>query len=376
MKKSLLGATLVASCAVLPLVSQSGTFTNTAPLQHDRAFHGASALSSGTYQVIVSAGVNSDGATINRAEGYNGSSWTYIASLQHDRKYHTQTTLKDGTVLVTGGENNDGNTLNTAELWNPANNTWTYVGTMVHDRAFHTATLLVTSGKVLIAGGVNNNHNTIASAELYDPATRTFTALPNLQHDRASHTATLIPASASPTRNDIVVIAGGHNDDPDATHSAETYDAGTGTFTLTANSLRQDRTNHAAVYLPTINKVLVASGINSANPPHTITSAELYDPVSRTWAFTGYMVHDRQYLTLSVLPNGQALAAGGRNNDGTTVQYVELYNPASASWANTGYLNYDRSNHSATSLRDGSIIVAGGRDNDGDTRHQTEQYHP
>ncbi len=311
MKKPLLGAMFVASClATLPAVSQSGTFTNTANLQHDRAYHGASALSSGTYQVLVSAGVNSDGDTINRAEGYNGSSWSYTGNLQHDRKYHTQTTLADGTILVTGGENNDGNTLNTAEIWNPTTGTWSYVGNLVHDRAFHTATLL-TDGTVLIAGGVNNDHNTIANAELYNPGTHSFSALPNLQHDRASHTATLIPASSSPTGHDIVVIAGGHNDDPDATHSAETYDAASQTFTLTANSLQQDRTNHAAVYLPTLGKVLVASGVNSANPPSTITSSELYDPVSRTWSFTGYMVHDRQYLTLSVLPNGQALAVGG-----------------------------------------------------------------
>ncbi len=358
-------------------LAQSGTFTNTGDLQHDRAFHADSLIRNGS-QVLVSAGVNSDGDTINRAEIFNGvSSWAYTGSLNHDRKYHTQTTLLDGTVLVVGGENNDGNTLNTAELWSPSTGKWTYVGNLVHDRAFHTATLL-SDGTVLIAGGENNNHNTINAAELYHPSTKTFTAVGNLQHDRASHTATLIPAASSPTGRDIVVIAGGHNDDPDPTHSAETYDPSTQTFTLCATSLQQDRSNHAAAYIPSIGKVLVASGVDSSG--HTINTAELYDPASRTWSFTGQLVHDRQYLTANTLSSNSVLVAGGRNQDGSTVQYAELYNPSTGSWTNTGYLIHDRSNHSATYIKSGSlagsVVVAGGRDDDGDTIHSTEIYHP
>ncbi len=72
-------------------------------------------------------------------------------------------------------------------------------------------------------------------------------------------------------------------------------------------------------------RVLVVNGASVS-----ARTAELYDPVTLTWAFTGSTINQRQGASLTLLANGKALLAGGNNVN------AELYDPATGTWSSGG----------------------------------------
>jgi WD40 repeat protein len=112
-----------------------------------------------------------------------------------------------------------------------------------------------------------------------------------------------------------------------------------------------------AVLLPNGN-VLVAGGASLISFVG-IRGAEVYDPTNESWVATGSMLNERRGFTLTVLPNGTVLAAGGFGTN-LTVFTAELYDPASGTWTSTGSLQTRRGSHTATLLPDGKVLVAGG----------------
>src|SRR5262245_4562485 len=61
---------------------------------------------------------------------------------------------------------------------------------------------------------------------------------------------------------------------------------------------------------------------------------------SATWTATGNLKTARHQHTATLLPNGKVLVAGGflQNGATRTLSSAELYNPATGTWARTGSL--------------------------------------
>ena len=114
-------------------------------------------------------------------------------------------------------------------------------------------------------------------------------------------------------------------------------------------SLNVNRSGQDAVLLQD-GRVLITGGTG------TITSAEVYTPVTGTWSVTGSLNHGRYLHTATLLPDGRVLVAGGNYIDPTT---AELYDPATGIWTLTGSLHTGRSAHTATLLGNGKVLVAG-----------------
>ncbi len=155
---------------------------------------------------------------------------------------------------------------------------------------------------------------------------------------RAYHTATLLSTGK-------VLVAGGNNGS--VLSSAELYDLGTHTFAATG-ALGTARWEHAAAALTT-GKVLVAGGTGSA----ALASAELYDPSAGKFSATGSLVSARSGHTATVLSSGKVLIVGG------TPSTAEIYNNGTFTTTGTPAAS-PIAGHSATLLQSGDVLVAGG----------------
>ena len=82
------------------------------------------------------------------------------------------------------------------------------------------------------------------------------------------------------------------------------------------------------------------------------------------WTYTGNLnVTRSEGPTATLLTSGKVLVVGGRTCSGGncfTLNSAELYDPATGKWSFTGTLNTGRDNHTATLLTDGKVLVAGG----------------
>src|SRR5205814_4497993 len=107
-------------------------------------------------------------------------------------------------------------------------------------------------------------------------------------------------------------------------------------------------------------RVLVACGGTAETYAYPYTNtAELYDPATGTWTFTGSLHYVRSVHTATLLPNGKGLVAGGWP-EAVSTGSAELYDPATGTWTFTGDLNIRHAAHTATLLFDGRVLVAGG----------------
>ena len=103
-------------------------------------------------------------------------------------------------------------------------------------------------------------------------------------------------------------------------------------------------------------RVLVAGGYDGVL---YLATAELYDPATGTWSPAAPMSTQRAQHTATLLATGQVLVAGGMNGLGSP-KNAERYDPAADTWSPAGTMVNDRIEHTATLLPDGRVLVAGG----------------
>lgn len=339
-----------------------GSWTFTGFLGTERTFLATSTLLPNG-QVLIVGGqaeqdVTSQGHTnaTNSAELYDPSTGAFVetGSLTTARTGHTATLLNNGKVLVTGGiRHGVGHHYeSSAELYDPATGTFTPTGSMSTPRAGHRA-IRLTNGTVLIAGGTDGQI-ILPSAELYNPELGLFVATGSMRHARASYSAVLLDTGK-------VLLAGGAKSlyGKSAHYTAELYDPTLGVFTPTGSmgSARRDFNNNAVLLENGL--VLIAGGTDSES--NTLSTAELYDPVSQSFMPTGPMTVGRQYHTTTLLPNGHVLVTGGwRNIGGIVLDSAEIYDPATGVFSAIEPMHHGRGIHTAQMLRSGAVLVVGG----------------
>ena len=333
----------------------TGTFSSAGNMLNARADASAALLPNA--QVLVIGGVSSTGSVM-RVESYDSSSGTFTAtgSMSQPCESAISAPLPDGRVLVTGCE------LDQAQLYNPAAGSFTSPGrTQRTNLIFETLTLLA-NGKVLVANGLNAGQ----TGELYDPVAGTFALIGPTILNRYGHTATLLA-------NGDVLIAGGIDSANGlaALSGTEIYNSATHTF-REANSMLTARAQATATLLPS-GKVLVAGGNTGGSHPTAMTTAEVYDPTSTTFASASALSTARSQATATLLPNGKVLIAGGNATVGP-VASAELYDP-DGTFSTTGSMATARSSATATLLANGKVLIAGGY-SAGTTSASAELYDP
>lgn len=167
-----------------------------------------------------------------------------------------------------------------------------------------------------------------------------------MNEPRVEHTATLLP-------NGKVLVVGG-NVGSTVSETAELFDPATETWIYTG-SMNTGRKSFSAILLDN-GKVLVAGGMDLY--PTWFSSVEIYDPDSGVWSTSTSMNIKRSSPSAAIkLNDGQVLIAGGYN--GSSVLSAEIYNPALETWTYTGSLNEAHHYNPAVLLQNGKVLVAG-----------------
>jgi hypothetical protein len=345
---------LLASTAIPALAA---SFNKTGSMNAARESHTATLLANGN--VLVTGGDNYTDGFLASAELYNPATgrWTFTGSMTTARVSHDAVLLQNGQVLVAGGYHDSNCCLASAELYNQATGTWTATGNMTTGRAGFVMTLLP-NGEVLAAGGDNSS----TSAELYNPATGTWTATGSMTTGNDTNWAVLLKNGEVFVLNDNLYNPSTGTwtataQDPIFAHAplallpnGDVYAAGT----IQGDSIYNPSTNQWTNFAPppctmihqscegggallSTGKVLVAGGITQV-PGQPYPTAEtngiaaLLDPSTLTWTTTASMKESRVGETVTVLPNGQVLFAGGDTFDKsrgalTPIASAELYKP-------------------------------------------------
>jgi Putative Ig domain/Galactose oxidase, central domain len=122
------------------------------------------------------------------------------------------------------------------------------------------------------------------------------------------------------------------------------------------------RHNHIVLGLPN-GKVLITGGAVNPNGSGALASAELYDPLAHTFTTIAPMNVARVDQTVTLLPNGKVLIAGGFNDAGV-LSSAELFDPATNTFTLlTAPMTSLRAEHTATLLASGKVLIAGGNNN-------------
>jgi hypothetical protein len=165
---------------------------------------------------------------------------------------------------------------------------------------------------------------------------------------RSGQSATLLPDGR-------VLIAGGMRRNQDFYKSAELYDPATGKFRFTGE-MSVGRVGQASVLLRT-GKVLIAGGWVGMGGTD---SAELYDPATGKFTAIAKMTVRRGRPSATLLDDGDVLIAGGEERDNQAVASAEIFHVKTLTFLATGAMHHARVSHTATLLKDGNVLIAGG----------------
>ncbi len=179
----------------------------------------------------------------------------------------------------------------------------------------------------------------------------------NMNVARAFHNATLLQNGEVLLTGSIICI-----DVCDgAERTAELYDPASGQFRFTGE-MTMPRNGHTATLLPD-GRVLITGGAACGEGAFcaSYSSAELYDPPTGVFTSTGSMAVSRQSHTATTLPDGKVLVTGGWDGQGSISEAsAEIYDPSTGTFSSAGSMILPRESHSATLLADGRVLLVGG----------------
>jgi hypothetical protein len=189
---------------------------------------------------------------------------------------------------------------------------------MTDARTDHQAVLL-NDDRVLVVGGVlptgDGGAAPLAYCEVYDPTTREWTPTGTLHQPRAGHQAVALPDHRVLVTGGDPVLAPDGTLDPHSLATAELYDPKTGTWQAGPPMPGGGRSGHRALTLRS-GAVLVTGGTGAPERTADYRSVLAFDPVGGTWSVLGGLITGRGAHAMTELPDDRVLVAAGTAGTG------------------------------------------------------------
>jgi len=342
-----------------PVSTSCGTWQVQSPMNERREHPAPIRLNDG--RLLIVSGHYLETGPIKSAELFDPATkrWSWTGSLTNARQGGGGGLLHDGRVLVGDAFGEPAHF--PSEIYQPSTGVWTTAAKMNDDRQNYTMTVLK-DGRVLVTGGINwGTDVTLSTAEVFDPTTNAWTKTTPLDKPRFGHAAALM------SDGHVLVIGGAAYPDPMNTPiSCTMYDPVTATWTAAPPMLR----TYAVSGLVTLDdgKILVLGrGADNGRFRNRDAekTAEVFDPVTRTWRTVASQPRSRIGQPLVKMPDGRIMAIGGTVANDQDLPWVDLYDPKADRWSELAPLNVGRRNHGAALLADGSVVVMGGSNGNG-----------
>eukprot|EP00964_Phaeocystis_antarctica_P015145 scaffold8347_cov62-Phaeocystis_antarctica.AAC.8 len=267
--------------------------------------------------IYTMGGEDSDGGKLSTVELYDpqNASWTEVASMTGPRYWHSCVAL-GGKVYAAGGVGAAG-ALHTAEVYDPQNDQWQPLANMTTRRCRFG--LAAVGGKVYAIGGQQSGVP-LESVEAYDPQLGAWALVASMSGKRSYNASVVL---------DGKIYSMGGTRDGVRLDTAEVYGPQADSWQRVA-SMPQARARHAATAMG--GKIYVTGGCNGQNVGNvSVESVCVYDPQADAWTqLANMIIARRQHASAAV--NGKLYVFGGVGVGGK-LSTAEVYDPASNSWA-------------------------------------------
>lgn len=257
-------------------------------------------------------------------------------------------TLPGGRVLLVGGSHTDVRTA----LYDPATNSWNVGPSLAAPRLDAPAVQLL-DGAVLVVGGASGpSQAPLAGIERLNLATMRFEPAGALESSRAGATVSLL-------QDGRVLVAGGGNGP--YVPFAEIYDPPTGAVRRAAGLPKYRRSAGRAVTLQDGRVFVMGGWYDYHAMPRVAANAEVFDPQTETFAeVTTTGMYSRKGHSLTLLPDGEVLIAGGSTDVGVIPAETSIFSPRLNRVRIGPLMRLGRDNGAALLMGDDTVWVAGG----------------
>ena len=262
--------------------------------------------------------------------------------------------LANGNVLVTGGHIADRVGLEHASIYNPFTNTWTQVADMNAGRWYPTNTTLPNGDVLTLAGNIDHTTGANTLPQIWQTATGSWRDLPGAEEILPMYPRIHVAPNGMP------FISG-----PNKVTSYLDM-SGSGIW-RTVGYTSTGYHDYGTSVMYDIGKVLILGG---GDPP--INTAEIIDlnSPSPSWQLVAPMNSARRNLNGTLLPNGKVLVTGGSSGPGfdnknTPVFAAEMWDPVTKTWAVMASNAVYRGYHSNSLLLPDARVISSGGDGGG-----------
>ena len=312
--------------------------------------------------------------------------WTLVPPLAGRSVVNSAARLADGRVLIVGvGYDDEG----AASVFDPKGDTWEDLPGRPALRGLPNM-MLLDDGRVLAVGGADLSGSGYAldpsdAVEIFDPRTGDWS-------QAAAMPEAAVEQSLAALRGGLVLAAlpRGRGDSSDSP-SAFLYDPDADAWRATVPNQPADHDYEVVPVIAVLRdgRALTTGKRNGAeadnqefcdpalpaNAGYPLpewcdwSGVEIYDPSLDEWTLAAPMTQPRSEHTLTLLPDGRVLAAGGQllpldrfdqTSEPVVLATTEVFDPATLSWTPGPSLAEARFDHTATLLPDGRILFIGG----------------